>query len=594
MSKVKKRKKTPKKSELTDLLKNIHSLPDELFSEIFSSLTTRETLYGVGVASKRMLTIAKSNVTWSILFKRDYGQKENLSKKFYPLFKLLDCDNVDYLLLYKALKTMSSVARKQYSEIESLCRILSRKFQILKFKFPWFNVGMENEDDSFLEFCAIKHVKSSLFNSIDTTNRYCTESEKKRFISNTSSSLFSSKNLSDKVTEFKMARDKLLALMPYSDILELSTITYVGIVNVLGELQKVQKNSNDFLYDLNNEYIGQTSYGVANGFGKLYTDGILIFEGQFVKGERCGKGTNYSLFELNRGSGHHYSNSSIGKRLRIMYTGSFQDNRKHGFGIKFYSPYSEGRKRYQGLFKDGKFSGNGMTFRKETGEIEYKGEFKNGMPNGFGVLSLVPENFRKLYHHGLFLDGKRHGKCIVKDKNGMSLFEGLFVNDKRNGPGKMYDEKNGSLTFDGIYKNDMINGRGTFFFKAVGRKYTGMFLRSSNSGVSFKGDVKNMNNGAIIRNHSCIIKFKACSACCCKPLLAFSEKIYKCLSCAGIDPYNPRLVCIRETEEENQYFVCEDCYKKNRMSLNCRERMYGEFVHNVQEIDFNTSTCVFS
>ena len=52
------------------------------------------------------------------------------------------------------------------------------------------------------------------------------------------------------------------------------------------------------------------------------------------------------------------------------------------------------------------------------------------------------------------------GKVKEYWNNGKLLFEGEYLNGKRNGKGKEYDW-NGKLEFDGEYLNGKRNGKGT-------------------------------------------------------------------------------------------------------------------------------------
>ena len=46
-----------------------------------------------------------------------------------------------------------------------------------------------------------------------------------------------------------------------------------------------------------------------------------------------------------------------------------------------------------------------------------------------------------------------HGKGKKYNWNGKLIFEGEFLNGKRHGKGKEYDELNDKLIFEGEYKN---------------------------------------------------------------------------------------------------------------------------------------------
>ena len=70
----------------------------------------------------------------------------------------------------------------------------------------------------------------------------------------------------------------------------------------------------------------------------------------------------------------------------------------------------------------------------------------------------------ELLFEGEYIDGKRNGKGKEYFNDGDILFEGEYKNGKRNGEGKEYYEE-GKLYFEGKYLNDnRWNGKGYDFF----------------------------------------------------------------------------------------------------------------------------------
>ena len=76
----------------------------------------------------------------------------------------------------------------------------------------------------------------------------------------------------------------------------------------------------------------------------------------------------------------------------------------------------------------------------------------------------------KLIFEGEYLNGKRNGKGKEYNDNGKLIFEGEYLNGKRNGKGKEYDN-NGKLIFEGEYLNGK-NGKGKEYEK-MENKYEG-------------------------------------------------------------------------------------------------------------------------
>ena len=61
----------------------------------------------------------------------------------------------------------------------------------------------------------------------------------------------------------------------------------------------------------------------------------------------------------------------------------------------------------------------------------------------------------QLKFEGEYLNGKRNGKGKEYNNDGQLIFEGEYLNGVRNGKGKEYI--NGELVFEGEYINDEIN-----------------------------------------------------------------------------------------------------------------------------------------
>lgn len=111
-----------------------------------------------------------------------------------------------------------------------------------------------------------------------------------------------------------------------------------------------------------------------------------------------------------------------------------------GSGKYFFN--SEDNKIYTGQFFNGNMYGNGII---ETTNYIYRGEVKDGFFDGFGR----------------YEDLKTH-----------MVYEGSFIQDKKDGFGQEYSsidqnkEQDGQkVEFEGFWKNDMKNGKGKMIFK---------------------------------------------------------------------------------------------------------------------------------
>ena len=80
---------------------------------------------------------------------------------------------------------------------------------------------------------------------------------------------------------------------------------------------------------------------------------------------------------------------------------------------------------YIGQFKDNKFNGKGIKYDK-NGNIIYEGDFINGRREGNGKMFDEIGN----YYIGQFKDNLRNGKGKVFLPNGIMIYNGIFINDK--------------------------------------------------------------------------------------------------------------------------------------------------------------------
>ena len=196
-----------------------------------------------------------------------------------------------------------------------------------------------------------------------------------------------------------------------------------------------------------NEYkkvSGRYKIGEKNGKGKEYilsTD-RMIFEGEYINGKRNGKGKEYDYYG------------------KLRFEGEYLNGIRNGNGKEYYSngnllfdgKYIE-KKRFdgKGYNKDGIFKfkiSNGTGFIKIydsfSGVLLFEGEYLNGKKNGKG--REYDSHNCELKFEGEYLNGERHGKCREYNNNGELLFEGEYLNGKK-WDGKGYN-KNGDIEFE--------------------------------------------------------------------------------------------------------------------------------------------------
>ena len=147
----------------------------------------------------------------------------------------------------------------------------------------------------------------------------------------------------------------------------------------------------------------------------------------------------------------------------LKYEGEYLSGKKHGKGKEY---YNNGKLKYEGeylygVYLKGKFYVNG--------KLEYEGEyFFNKKWNGIGY----DENGNIIYK-------LKNGKGKVKEYNlndGKLIFEGEYLNGRKNGKGKDYHFSFGKLKFEGEYKNGKRTGKGKEYYNDGRLMYEGEFF----------------------------------------------------------------------------------------------------------------------
>lgn len=147
----------------------------------------------------------------------------------------------------------------------------------------------------------------------------------------------------------------------------------------------------------------------------------------------------------------------------VFYKGNFKNNVMEGKGVItwFSGP------KYEGELKDGRFNGTGTYYISE--KQFRKGQWQNGKMEGKGFFQIEPGN----WYEGDFINDNYEGKGIYHFTDG-SLYDGQWANSEMNGKGVFtYKDKS---RYEGDFKNNERNGQGKFTF-TDGRTYTGLFAK---------------------------------------------------------------------------------------------------------------------
>ena len=213
-----------------------------------------------------------------------------------------------------------------------------------------------------------------------------------------------------------------------------------------GEYLNGKRNGKGKEYDLAGELIFEGEYlnGKRNGHGREYNDyDLYAFDGEFKNGKKwngsgCDRYGNI-INEFKEGKGFIKEIYSSEDYFKVMFEGEYVNGERNGKGTEM-NDY--GTKIFDGEYKNGKqWNGKGY-----DGEGNVAIELKNGM----GDLKIYLEG-HVLRAEGKYLNGETNGKFKMYTDQ-IVTFDGEYLCGKKHGSIKEYDNK-GVIQFDGIYIN---------------------------------------------------------------------------------------------------------------------------------------------
>ncbi len=205
---------------------------------------------------------------------------------------------------------------------------------------------------------------------------------------------------------------------------------------------------------------------VKEGFGKIiFNDGTEFsgfFQNNVIKG--YGRYSNINQ-KQNIQDDEKEKEKEKGKEKIIIITetdnqfyeefmGEYKDYIPNGFGI--YKNYLTNL-QLTGIFINNKFSDAGIEESGEGGYI-YNGEFLNNKKEGLGIM--IWKDGQKYW--GEFKNNQMHGYGII-EYPGEIFYQGEFRNGRMEGFGEFFWKRN--KKYIGYYKNDKRNGFGIYIFK---------------------------------------------------------------------------------------------------------------------------------
>lgn len=214
----------------------------------------------------------------------------------------------------------------------------------------------------------------------------------------------------------------------------------------------------------------------------LVDPGVLFHRNQKVKYKGELK------FDIPHGFGVKYN--FIGEKV---YEGYFKNGEYSGQGIKYF----KGKKRYEGEFKEGKYHGIGKSYLQ--GNLIYKGGYEGGKESGQGTKYLVGNSYSGLYENGKLDYGIKYdskgikrfegqlnnyrpeGKGVYFSENGVFKIKASFSGGTIQGVARFYLAKTDELIYEGELKLYMFHGKGKYYLdgKLI---YEGDFKRSNFDG----------------------------------------------------------------------------------------------------------------
>ena len=289
------------------------------------------------------------------------------------------------------------------------------------------------------------------------------------------------------------------------------------LIDIIKEIMIKNRNigkyeNGKYIWEDGSYYEGELKNNLPNGKGiKYYTNGNILYEGDFINGKFEGKGKyinrkqEYYIGEFKEGLANG-KGKIFYKNGNIKYDGEFINGYVEGKGKSFF----ENGDYYIGLWKNGLMNGKGKTYFPD-GKISYDGDYVNGLEEGFGKVFF--ENGG--YYIGQWKNGFIDGKGIEYYSNGKIRYEGNFVRGKLEGNGKLIFENNeyyvgqwkkglrngigiehysnGNIRYEGDYVKDGLNGYGKYIWEN-GEYYIGQWKNYKKHG---KGTYFN-SNGEII------------------------------------------------------------------------------------------------
>ena len=260
------------------------------------------------------------------------------------------------------------------------------------------------------------------------------------------------------------------------------------------------KDKNGLVKEYNSDkdqliYEGEYLTGKRHGKGKEFDSvGNKIYEGEYFNGQRWnGKGTEFDEMRQIKFEGEYKKGKKIGKRTEFykykIFEGEYLNGKRNGKGKELNGRFVE----FEGEYLDGKRHGKGKEYDR-NGKLVFEGEYLyNFRKEGKEYVNI----YEKADKEFLFLYGTNkkyvstylefEGEYLCNKKwNGKGYDEkGNIIYELINGKGKVkeYNNFDCNLIYEGEYLDGKRNGKGKEYDNILGKIFEGEFL----NGKKWKG-----------------------------------------------------------------------------------------------------------
>ena len=236
---------------------------------------------------------------------------------------------------------------------------------------------------------------------------------------------------------------------------------YSGKLIYEGEYLHGERNGKgkEFFYNGKIKFEGEYLNGKRNGKGKeYYENGVIKYIGGYLKGERNGKGKEQTDNGKPRFEGEYLNGKEI-TGIKYAYNGNPNKQSKQVNGIGKEYEYNTGILEYEGGYLNYERNGKGREYCLDF-KLRFEGEYLNGKKwSGKGYYYTISGGYSEIYE---LKDGKGYIKEYNFDRN--LIYEGEYLNGERNGKGKEYNPGEKEPRFEGEYLNGKKNGKGKEYY----------------------------------------------------------------------------------------------------------------------------------